>query len=261
MAGTEYLFIDGGYLRAIHSRLLNGFFGATDKIDFLSIKSQVGVEKAFYYDCLDDVRKEGETDAEFTTRIKEQEEFFNHIRSLPGFHVRLGTLSGGAEKPRQKQVDVLLAVDMLNHAFHKNMARASLIAGDLDFKPILDTLILLGTYARVLYERRSAARNLYWAADVGQEVTLREMYQWTIPQFRQGHPIPYEVQNETRPGGYQTVRRGSFDGKPVELLQQESNFVLYVTNFSGGRSLSVRFTDPTLLERYFSIVYGQVAWA
>jgi hypothetical protein len=44
------------------------------------------------------------------------------------------------EKPknaRQKQVDVHLAVDMINHAVRQNLKRASLLTGDLDFKPAI----------------------------------------------------------------------------------------------------------------------------
>ena len=40
------------------------------------------------------------------------------------------------KKLRQKKVDVLLAVEALDHAFRGNMSRAYLIAGDLDFAPL-----------------------------------------------------------------------------------------------------------------------------
>jgi uncharacterized LabA/DUF88 family protein len=78
-----------------------------------------------------------ETDSAFDFRVKKQTDEFNAIRSLPGFHVRLGTLSGTGKRLRQKEVDVQLAVDMLTQAFAKNMNRATLIAGDLDFRPVV----------------------------------------------------------------------------------------------------------------------------
>ena len=35
----------------------------------------------------------------------------------------------------------MIAVDMLTHPFDRNMERATLLAGDLDFKPLLDALV------------------------------------------------------------------------------------------------------------------------
>ncbi len=107
------------------------------------------------------------------------------------------------KKLRQKKVDVLLAVEALDHAFRGNMSRAYLIAGDLDFAPLVDSLIRLGTYVHALYSKKSAAKGLYAAADFGQPITFNEAHRWSTPDFRQRHPIPVATMHRClreRPG-------------------------------------------------------------
>ena len=74
-------------------------------------------------------------------RIAAEESKYDQIQSVPGFHVRLGTVVGSKPRRlRQKEVDVQLAVDMLIHASRKNMSSATLITGDLDFRPVVRSL-------------------------------------------------------------------------------------------------------------------------
>ena len=138
---VTYLFIDGAYLREVYDGMMKDFFGEPGELNFDYIKSNTGARKVFYYDCLDDIPRKTESPEDFAARKEAQESFFDEMRSREGYHVRLGTLSGRENRRRQKQVDVLLAVDMLNHAVLKNMSQAFLIAGDLDFKPVVDSLV------------------------------------------------------------------------------------------------------------------------
>src|SRR5260221_1215127 len=95
----------------------------------------VEVQRVFYYHSLDDERREGEVDAAFEARKQAQLDRYDKINALPGFHTRLGSVTGkSVRRRRQKMVDVQLAVDALTHAFNKNIGIAVLFAGDLDFK-------------------------------------------------------------------------------------------------------------------------------
>src|SRR5881409_2788863 len=120
MAQT-YLFIDGGYLQKHYAESVQRWFGEDAEIDFNQVKGSFHAQKCFYYDCLDDIRGEGEDKASFVKRITRQENSFNKIREVVGTHVRLGSLTGTAKHKRQKKVDILLAVDMMNHASRKNL--------------------------------------------------------------------------------------------------------------------------------------------
>jgi hypothetical protein len=60
------------------------------------------------------------------------------------------------------------------------MARVSLITGDLDFLPSLDSIVKLGTYVTVMYEPKSAARGLYAAADGAYPIGFMDVYSWLL---------------------------------------------------------------------------------
>ena len=82
---------------------------------------------------------------EFEEGKQKQEMELNRIRKVYGTHVRLGSLTGIEKKRRQKEVDILLAVDMMNHAVRQNMTRAVLLSGERDFKPLIESLVVCRT--------------------------------------------------------------------------------------------------------------------
>src|ERR1700676_3971056 len=135
MAST-YLFIDGEYLRQRHRQAMMDFFGVHGELDVWKILRQSGADRAYFYDSLDDAPRSGEDQAACRIRIAPLEAFIAKIRKVPNFHVRLGTVSQG-KKRQQKEVDILLAVDMLTHGFNGSMKKAVLITGDLDFRPVV----------------------------------------------------------------------------------------------------------------------------
>ncbi len=141
------------------------------------------------------------------------------------------------------------------------MSRACLIAGDLDFAPLVDSLIRLGTYVQVLYSRRSAAKELYIAADIGQPITFNEVYNWSTQDFRKRHPIPSATANEQLVSevAHAVVKSGNANGSPISLYKTENDYFLYSPKFD-LYSLKVRFPDRAFLEKYFGIVYGPIIW-
>src|SRR5271170_1987248 len=138
MTDDTYLFIDGEYLRRRMNDAVQKVFLWDGEINFYSLKSSASAKRVFYYDCIDDEQKPAETKTECEQRVAAQEARFNKIGELNGVHVRYGSLKGSGKKRRQKEVDVLLAVDMLTHGYDGNMGRAVLIAGDLDFRPVVE---------------------------------------------------------------------------------------------------------------------------
>lgn len=125
MEDRTYVFVDGAYLRRVADALIGEMFSVPAELDLRTLQG-VGpnVRRVFYYDCLNDVQRENEPAVEFTNRVNAQQATFDEIQSLEGFHVRLGSLSGSHRKLRQKKVDVLLAVEALDHAVRGNMSRA-----------------------------------------------------------------------------------------------------------------------------------------
>src|SRR5713226_9055235 len=158
LAEHTYLFIDGEYLRRIHNETMQAFFGVDGDLDLEEIKDEASAVRAFFYDSIDDAPREGETEEACQTRLGPLEQFFARARALSGVHVRLGTVVGKRSRkkePRQKEVDILLATDMLTHGFNGSMQKAVLLAGDLDFRPIVEALVRHGVFVEVWYHRSS----------------------------------------------------------------------------------------------------------
>jgi uncharacterized LabA/DUF88 family protein len=141
-----YLFIDGENFLRNYSESMQSVFHENGAVNFEQIRQDAGATRVFYYDCIDDEQRPGEKDEDFQNRLAAEEKSFKEIDQLKGFHVRWGSLKGKRKgKPRrQKEVDVLLAVDMLSHAFDRNMKRAVLISGDLDFRPVVAEAVRRG---------------------------------------------------------------------------------------------------------------------
>lgn len=256
-----YLFIDGGYLRKVADELMQAVFGIPADIDLAAVRRNLSPHprRVFYYDCLNDVHKDGESDSDFDLRVQKQQAAFDAIQSLDGFHVRLGSVSGKNRKIRQKKVDVLLAVDTLDHAFRKNMQQVFLIAGDLDFVPLVDSLIRLGTYVRIIYQPRSAARGLYSAADLASPLTFNEVYFWTTEEFRKQHPIPTCATGPGMPTPGPPLKTGTAANRTVQLYQRGAMFGFYCPRWD-HHPLLVESPDLKLLEKYLKMEYASIEW-
>lgn len=60
----------------------------------------------------------------------------------------------------QKGVDVLLAVDVLQHAYRGSMDRADLITSDLDFVPLFDALTQTRVSSRLFFQKKGQRQRI-----------------------------------------------------------------------------------------------------
>jgi uncharacterized LabA/DUF88 family protein len=260
MPEETYLFIDGKYLRDVHDRALRPIFGITPEVDLLNLKKQAGAQRVFFYDCMDETKLAGETDEAFQTRQQKQDKYFGSIRDGSGFHLRLGTLAGKRPKLRQKEVDVQLAVDMLTHGFSRNMVKAVLIAGDLDFRPIVEALVRGGVFVEIWYEKTSASRDLFWAADYGRELRFHDFYWMSDKKFLEKYRLPIERPNCENDLILATSKKsGTAAGKTVQLFDRGRVHWLHAVGWH-GKSLTLELDNPEILERYFSAFYAPIEW-
>ena len=147
---TIYIFIDARNFRKYFEETTAKWGGEPANINYQGISTAYGAKKAFFYDCINDIRNQGETDDQFRARLAQQEAEFAKISSLQNTHVRLGSMSGTYKNRRQKGVDIALAVDTLRHAERRNMDTCLLISGDGDFRPLVEALVEMGLSAWVL---------------------------------------------------------------------------------------------------------------
>ena len=145
----SYLFIDGGCLRQMAIAASEDYVDYDfTKIDFSKVAKEY--TKTFYYDA-HPPRKTQETEEDYSKRIDPQDSFFDSLRTIRGMHVYEGDSRRRRRVVEQKKVDVMIAVDMLTHAFRGNMHKATILTADLDLKPLIDALVQNGMQVQLMY--------------------------------------------------------------------------------------------------------------
>jgi uncharacterized LabA/DUF88 family protein len=242
---------------------MEGFFRTDGELELSTLMRQADATRAYFYDSLDGALRPGEDDAARSARIAPLEKFFGEVRDLYGFHVRLGTVSGHGKRRRQKQVDILLAVDMLTHGLNGNMGKAVLLAGDLDFRPIVEALVRSGVFVEVWYHPTSIARDLPGAADFGRPIGFRQLYDWNKKSFQEAHRLPQAHQPGGVPVG-DSLRFGKVGTFPAELRliknpPEKSYYNLWI-EMSRGYTVRIYDEDLNLVERYVATQYAPIEW-
>jgi hypothetical protein len=268
----RYLFVDGNYLDRAYTDLLTEFMGNPGDLDLAKLVSvPIGREpdRVYYYNSLDDERRPGEAEDAFKVRVEADMTRFDAIAAIPRFHVRLGSVSGRTlKRRRQKQVDVQLAVDALTHAFNKNMQTAVFIAGDLDFKPLVDSLVSLGVFVEVIYERTSAARELYRAADFSTALNHVAAWNWSTRAYIKGNSLPIHGlgQPETiaENNGTDVIAVGNMNGAHAKAARETGGgrYIVWVAAASGREQFSCIHERFETIETFIRSQYGLgVEWA
>lgn len=173
---TEYAFIDAAYLREEVDEILKQCFGENVNYEDLSLdKMTHNFTKVFYYDCLPP-QNSNENKDDFHVRIEPNKQFLDKIHNYKGYHVFKGSTAGIGERARQKQIDVKLSVDMLMHTIRGNMSKATLLAGDQDFNPVVESLIEEGMWVTLWCNPKTASGKLIQAADEVRKFNIATIY-------------------------------------------------------------------------------------
>jgi uncharacterized LabA/DUF88 family protein len=257
----SYLFVDGAYLRESFYALSNTLFdGEQIPLDFGRVGA--GFTKCFYYDCLP-FRTRAEDSAAYDARVLAQRTLFSAIRTVDGWHVFEGVTVGEGSRARQKQVDIQIAVDMLSHSHQRNMQELDFIAGDQDFKPLIDALVRDGMYVRLLYERTSASKELIEAADARHVLNAYELLRFATAQFSESHRLPERSsqQGDTSPPAGTLVETGSGLANNIRLWRAQTRYVItYAGPERRGNTMHLAHNNLDFLKRVMHNVLGTVAW-
>ena len=160
---TVYKFIDGAYLEHCLQDWGRDWLGGTPEFDPVKVKSDA--QKVFYYDA-HPIPKKGEDDAVFEARKAAKLKFFAELKASHGWHVIHGIAKRNhGAFAQQKEVDVLLTVDMLTNAHRRNMTDVRFIAGDLDFRPLTDAVVREGVFVTLEYDPAHTASDLVDTCD------------------------------------------------------------------------------------------------
>ena len=227
---STYLFVDGANFRRYFDESTQVWFTSSVEFDFGKIKETFKAGKVFYYDCIDDLRADNESQKSVEERVHLKENSLNQIREISGCHIHLGTLSGTGKKKRQKEVDVLLAVQMMEHAVRGNMQKAILLSGDKDFRPLVESLVRLGLYVGVAGDKSHISRELIHSADGHKKLTFSNYYEWVLDEMRSSKPLQIDTHSLNLPldhfsnqSGFWLEEKGQLLGKEVFLFAKSDS--------------------------------------
>ncbi len=155
------IFVDGSNL--YHS--LKYYFKRTD-IDIgkfcYRLLGRRELVRIYYYNALVGQKEEPE-------RYKDQQKFLANLEALPYFELKMGRLvysNWPGTPPYEKGVDIMLATDMLTHAYNDNYDTAMLVAGDSDYVYALQAVKNAGKHVEVtLFGRENTSVPLRKVAD------------------------------------------------------------------------------------------------
>lgn len=256
----SYLFVDGGYLRKVAEKIGDTFFGGAEPpINYEALGG--GFTKSFYYDCLPAPRT-GEGSEAHKARVSPQRAQLSAIRSLRGWHVVEGVVAGTGSRARQKQVDIHIAVDLLTHSYSKNMHKAAFIAGDQDFKPLVEAVVRDGMFIEIWYERSSASADLLDAADDRVELDIYSFYRFVDAPFRDANPLPSRAYSPPPiPATARLERSGKCPQGTASLYSTSGAYILVRGSHEDARQpLHMSHADVELLERVSVSMDGEIVW-
>jgi uncharacterized LabA/DUF88 family protein len=261
MTKIKYLFIDGGYLREVIDQASKQFFdGRALPVDYQLLSR--GFTKCFYYDCVPP-QKRSETPDDYKRRCEAHHEYFRRLRMIDGWHVFEGVLTGRGAEARQKQVDIQIAVDMLSHSHLRNMQEIDFIAGDQDFKPLVDALVREGMYVRLWYEQRSASKELVFAADARRALSTYDIHSFLTQEFQHEWKMPHRY---SQPGKKveNSILLGRASGASIEIevwkLVEGGFQITHVDPLNRGYYHHISHSNLDYLKQVYESLYGTTSW-
>lgn len=179
-----------------------------------------------------------------------------------GFVLRNGQLAHrkGGSGAKQQGVDVLLAVEAMQHSFRRSMTHCTIYSADGDFLPLIDEIVSNGTLVRVKSfsdpEQGVVTPSLRRSADLYERMSFIDVYR-ALPdrlKVRNVHSvhkysIDLSIYESQQHDGVDTYVRKSGDGGDILIPESEHYF----------RQLS--FRDSLALELYSRIGAVSLPWS
>jgi len=151
----------------------------------------------------------------------------------------------------------MIAVHMLSHTIRRNMTKATLLTGDLDFKPLIYTLIQEGMFVTLWCEKSSTSKDLVYSADSRRGLDLWSIWNLTTKDFQLRNPIPKAF---SQPGinsnGFTLVKSGtsSLGGEAYLYHNENSQFMIVYRDFmNDGYFVHWQYKDQDILERLLKV--------
>jgi uncharacterized LabA/DUF88 family protein len=158
MSEKVTVFIDGANL--LHG--LSDDFKRID-VDFEALVDKLlngrQLSRVYYYTAIPDQKRDPE-------RYTKQQKFLDALKHKPYFRVVLGRLEPRDDTYVEKGVDISLAIDLLDLAYHNTYDTAIIITGDGDFSRAVEIVQRMGMHVENACTRSCLSYNLQQTCDV-----------------------------------------------------------------------------------------------
>jgi uncharacterized LabA/DUF88 family protein len=227
---AQYLFIDGAFFESIFSPMVTYMFPEEELFTAIDLTNlTAGYDRVFYYDALP-VKKASESETHWQLRRDHKEALFNKLSMSPNLHVRSGISRYRRRRGlEQKGVDILLAIEALQHATLGNIDVACFMLSDLDFYPVFDALVQTRVKSTLYYHPHKTSTDLIHAADVAEALTAGTLNRWLRPDLSRGTRLslrrgPYTEQfsdQQTAQCGGRSIVIGKIQGADYYIAYYE----------------------------------------
>ncbi|MGG7568414.1 NYN domain-containing protein [Rhodovulum sp. DZ06] len=209
----NYAFIDGEFLNKLVEKVSEEFnveiskSGGSTEFTLYESKLCNASERVFYYDAYPE-------SAQDSPEFHRKEAEFRRISAQKGCFVRPALTRRGRRR-EQKGVDVLLAVECLQHALRGNIDGAQIFTSDMDFFPLLEALQNSKTRTALYYDPDRTNPDLISVADVSIPLSSANIIMGSnlTPGYSQSS---FDIKEH--------LRRGS-DVRPIPLPENASSAV------------------------------------
>lgn len=141
------------------------------------------------------------------------------------------------------------------------MNTALLLAGDLDFKPVVDALVQLGTRVSIVCYKKNASKKLAYSADSRLYLSLSDLWSLVktekIQNLFPGFGMFHKEFEEENP-----IETGQYEGKEVNVYKNNKTFYVVMPHACGvGMKIHWKYGDLEKLKECLAIEFGSIVWS
>ena len=176
MAEKAAVFIDGGYLNKINTEKFKLDY---QKLVSCLLGSSMELWRAYYYNCLP--YKSSNPSEDDKERFNNAQRFYDCLKKFPRMSVRLGKLKYRGEdknnKPifEQKQVDLMLGLDIASVCLSGKVETVILVSGDGDMLPAVKTAKDENIIVRLAHGASDTYDQALWD-EADERIALNEVF-------------------------------------------------------------------------------------
>jgi hypothetical protein len=158
----------------------------------------------------------------------------------------------------------------LTNSFNKNMTTTAILTGDMDFRPVVESVVRLGTYVILAYAPYNCSKELARAADTETIITIETLCSWmAVDSSQRSFHFPNSSRHRTdgsdpflnvtpTPALIGTAEVGP---QRLQLRHHKIGNDFYAHVRHEGNSFHImQFNDEAKLLAYVQAFYGEMKW-